>query len=124
MSPISLAASIISLSTQSSRPRDIRVQSPQRSRNRQPRNPALLRGFCLAYPRLRVRRNKHDVMKTLREAANQRARLFSLARIEVKVGYMPPDRKRSYMTAILKGTYNSEPASGEMMRITPDEDHD
>ncbi|GBN38412.1 hypothetical protein AVEN_153706-1 [Araneus ventricosus] len=29
-------------------------------------------------------------MKTLREAANQRARLFSLARIEVKVGYMRP----------------------------------
>ncbi|GBN25626.1 hypothetical protein AVEN_121686-1 [Araneus ventricosus] len=29
-------------------------------------------------------------MKTLREAANQRARLFSMARIEVKVGYMLP----------------------------------
>ncbi|GBM21563.1 hypothetical protein AVEN_85366-1 [Araneus ventricosus] len=29
-------------------------------------------------------------MKTLRQAANQRTRLFSLSRIEVKVGYMPP----------------------------------
>ncbi|GBO35789.1 hypothetical protein AVEN_66097-1 [Araneus ventricosus] len=29
-------------------------------------------------------------METLREAANQRARLFSLARVEVKVGYMQP----------------------------------
>ncbi|GBN68866.1 hypothetical protein AVEN_90122-1 [Araneus ventricosus] len=29
-------------------------------------------------------------MKTLREAASQRTRLFSLARIEVKVGYMRP----------------------------------
>ncbi|GBN61376.1 hypothetical protein AVEN_109117-1 [Araneus ventricosus] len=45
------------------------------------------------WPWLRVRRNKHDVMKTLREAANQRARLFSLSRFEVKVGYMLPGQR-------------------------------